>query len=204
MKSLSLSLLPLTLMLALLATTAPALANASGPRAEASAFYNGGDYNAAYKRYLKLAKSGDAFAQYRVSYMELTGQGTRADVIDALAWAVVAAEHDIEELRDYRDAVAAMVPAKQRKKAQSKADYFVRRWGQEDDSGGASRSRSSGSDCTGSRLSSYCDEGSGGASVWIAWGEDRSQDPQHRTRIDELNQVIVGEAASWRQGATGR
>ena len=58
---------------------------------EASTLYANGDYGQAYKQYLKLGKQGDRFSAYRVSYMSLKGQGTKQDVIESLAWAVLAA-----------------------------------------------------------------------------------------------------------------
>ena len=86
-----------------------------------------GDYKSAIKRYVKLAKDGDAFAQYRVSYMELMGLGTKPDVVEAMAWAVLAAESGHEELIRYQDAVATAVPSDKRKKAQARTDYYLRR-----------------------------------------------------------------------------
>ena len=37
------------------------------------------------KKYLKRAKDGDTFAQYRVSFMRLTGLGTKEKVSEAMA-----------------------------------------------------------------------------------------------------------------------
>lgn len=200
MTALRFPLLLLALTAAVLAAPQSALANAGHPRDEAAAYYDSGDYATAYKRYLKLAKSGDAFAQYRVSYMTLVGRGTRSDVVEAMAWAVVASEHDHEQLDTYRGAVAALVPADKRKKAQSRADYFVRRYGKDDRNSGSSRS--AGGTCTGSRIARNCDESGSGGAAWIAWGEDRSEDPAQRTRIEELNRAIV-DAADPGAGAAG-
>lgn len=165
-------------------------------RAElAATAFEKGDYRAAYKQYLKQAKNGDPFAQYRISYMELMGMGTSPDVVEAMAWAVLAAESGHEDLKRYQDTVATLVPGKQRKKAQARADYYVRRWGPEDRAGGGTLARQSEGVCTGSRLAGNCGQGDGSAAVWIAWGDDRSDDPEQKDRIEELNRSILEHAA---------
>jgi len=66
---------------------------------EAAQLYDSGEYKSAYKQYLKLAKDGDTFAQYRVSYMRLTGLGTKEKVSEAMAWAVLASQSGDTELK---------------------------------------------------------------------------------------------------------
>ncbi|MGK2924888.1 MAG: hypothetical protein ACSLE2_04650 [Lysobacterales bacterium] len=184
---------------------APAMANSSagGPDGQAAALYERGDYKAAYKQYLKLAKDGDTFSQYRLSYMSLKGLGTQADVVESMAWAVLAAEGEHATLDDYQSAVAAMVPDDQRKKAQRKADTFVRRWGQAGDSDWNSMSSRYAGGCTGTKLATNCGQAAGGGSVWIAWGADKSADPGQRQRIEELNRSIVEHAGELRVEPTG-
>lgn len=184
----------LTLCCALVAVPAVANAGMGGPDSQASALYTKGDYEAAYKEYLKLAKDGDTFSQYRVSYMSLMGLGTEADVVESMAWAVLAAEGRHEVLDDYQAAVAAMVPGDQRKKAQRKAETFMRRWSQEGDSEWNTLSSRYAGGCTGTKLATNCGKGGGGASVHIAWGADKSADPGQRQRIEELNRSIVEHA----------
>jgi hypothetical protein len=171
---------------------------------QAGELYDRGDFGAAYKQYVKLAKDGSTFAQYRVSYMLLMGQGTSPDVIESLAWAVVAAEHDHPMLDDYQDAVASLVPGDQRKKAESKASYYLRRWGETKGSSGNTLARVSEGICTGSRLAGNCGQGGGGTAAWIAWGPDRSGDPKQKASIERLNQTIVEEALRYGSGSTGR
>ena len=197
----------LATLLALLCAlaAAPAIANAgtSGPDSQASALYERGDYEAAYKQYLKLAKGGDTFSQYRLSYMNLMGLGTQADVVESMAWAVLAAEGKHATLDDYQSAVAAMVPDDQRKKAQRKAETFMRRYGQEGDSEWNTLSSRYVGGCTGTKLATNCGKADGGASVWIAWGEDKSSDPGQRQHIEELNRSIVEHAGELREEPTG-
>ena len=96
---------------------------------EADQLYNEGHYSKAFKQYRNLAKKADVFSQYRVSYMYLMGQGVEEDLPEAFAWAVLAAQNRDEQLRAYRDTVKDLVPVKERRKAQRKADYYFRRWG---------------------------------------------------------------------------
>jgi TPR repeat protein len=199
-RTLSLSIL----FLCGLSTATAVLANAgSAEKAEmAAADFQHGDYKSAYKNYVKLAKDGDAFAQYRVSYMELMGLGTKPDVVDAMAWAVLAAESGHQELVRYQDAVSTLVPSKSRKKAQARADYFLRRWGREDRTSGGQMARKSEGVCTGSRLAGNCGQGSDGSGIWIAWGEDRSGDPEQKGRIEDLNDSILQQASDIRNQAS--
>ena len=195
-RTLSLSLV----LLCGLSTGIPALGNA-GPAeraGSAAADFQQGDYKSAYKSYVKLAKDGDAFAQYRVSYMELMGLGTKPDVVDAMAWAVLAAETGHEELVRYQDEVSTLVPSDKRKKAQARADYFLRRWGREDRGGGSQLAKKSEGVCTGSRLARNCGQESDGSGKWIAWGEDRSGDPDQKDRIEDLNDSIQRQATDIR------
>jgi hypothetical protein len=165
----------------------------------AASHFERGDYGEAYKQYLKLAKDGDTFAQYQVSYMKLMGLGADADTIEAMAWAVLAAESGNEGLVRYQDAVAALVPVDERKKAQSKTDYYLRRWGR-DDRGGTS-ARAPDKPCTGSRLGGNCGESGSSAGKWIAWEDDRSDDPEHRRQMEALNRSIQENATQIRIAA---
>jgi hypothetical protein len=134
--------------------------------------------------------------------MNLKGLGTEANIVESMAWAVLAAESKDASLTSYETAVAAMVPGELRRKAQSRADYYVRRWGR-GDSGGHTLARSSEGGCTGSRLAGNCDMGGSTAGGWIIWGADKSSDPAHRQRIEELNQTIVDNASQLATGTTG-
>lgn len=182
----------LSCVLASLPMTLSAAAKSEQDRA--AALYQRGDYDRAYKEYQQRARDGDTFAQYRVSYMTLMGLGTRADVIESMAWAVLAAESDDEALDDYQAAVAAMVPADKRRKAEKQADYFKRRWSKNEDYG-SDRVEHSGGGCTGSRLAMNCNRGGSAGGYRIAWGEDKSKDPAQRKVIEELNRDIVEEEA---------
>jgi TPR repeat protein len=173
------------------------------PSDRASALYEQGDYSKAYKEYKKMARDGNTFAQYRMSYMSLMGLGTKPDAVESLAWAVLAAEGKDESLDEYQSAVAAMVPSKHRKKAEKKADYYLRRWGEKDRVGGRVSSGSTDGRCTGSRLAANCDSGGSAGAYWISWGQDKSTDRTHRSEIEALNEAIVESAGGQDMPATG-
>lgn len=183
----------------------PAQANSAqaGPQGKAAALYAQGDYNAAYKQYLKMAREGDTFSQYRLSYMNLKGLGTDSNVVDAMAWAVLAAEGGHDSLERYQSAVAAMVPGDQRKKAQKRADYYLRRWGREDRGGGRTLASTAEGSCTGSRLAANCGQATQGPAKWISWSEDRSADPEQHRHIEALNEAIVENSAQLSGGNPG-
>lgn len=160
---------------------------------EADRLYQNGDYYDAYSKYHKLAKDGDSFSQYRISYMRLMGQGKKEDVIESLAWSVLAAQNKQEQLVDYMQTVAGIVPADKRKKADKKISQYMRKWGTDVSSGSGSPSGGRGDDgCTGSRL---CNHLSSPRSVRVPgniWGyNDIDDDQQLKDRVMELNQSIL-------------
>jgi hypothetical protein len=158
---------------------------------EAAQLYDNGEYKSAYKQYLKLAKDGDTFAQYRVSFMRLTGLGTKEKVSEAMAWAVLASQSGDAELQKYRDTVAAMVPADKRKSTERKATNYVRRYGSEDALDDAAPVGATGLECTGSRLMRNCKSQARSTTIHISWGKDRSGEPEPLDRIDTLDQEII-------------
>ena len=198
--------LPFLLALALLGAAFTAEASNGAPsRLDVAAMsYDSGNFQQAYYEYLKLAKDGSPLAQYRVSYMLAMGLGTREDVIESLAWAVVASETVDGPLDDYRSVVASLVPGKARKKAMKKADYYLRRWGSEDASReGGTLARSSEGGCTGSRLAGNCGASAGGGSYWISWPEDRSSDPQQKQVLRDINDTVLTTLAGQPPAAGG-
>ena len=163
---------------------------------EAASLYDNGEYSAAYKQYLKLAKEGDTFAQYRVSFMKLKGLGTREKVSEAMAWAVVASKSGDADLVSYRNAVAELVPVKKRKSAERKANSYLRRWGPEDESADDSTPvGASGVECTGSRLYRNCYSQAPKTMVRISWSEDHSADSNKFDNVNEYDQIIVEKSS---------
>lgn len=126
---------------------------------EADSLYDAGKHDKALKAYLKLAKKGDSFSQYRVSYMHLQGLGDEEDVVEAFAWAYLAAQNRQKELIEYRDAVSGLVPEKHQRKAERRVDYYMRKWGNRAIADDATRgARHELRSCTGSRLGTRCEE----------------------------------------------
>lgn len=127
-------------------------------RDQADKHYQAKDYRKAYDDYDDLAGMGDKFAQYRLSVMNLEGLGTNENVVEAYAWAALAAEADNKSLRSYRDTVWKLVPAEQQKKAKSRAKKLSGRYG---DLALARKSKRQATrqlrSCTGSRLGSSCE-----------------------------------------------
>jgi len=125
----------------------------------ADQLYTEGNFQKAMKEYLPLAKKGDSFSQYRISYMYVQGQGVKPDLIEAYAWASLAAQNYQSELVRYRDTVATLIPEKERRKAVRQADYYSRKWGNyalaNDASRGTTKQLRA---CTGSRLGARCED----------------------------------------------
>lgn len=67
-------------------------------RSEADQYYTTQDFKKAYKVYYKLAKIGDHYSQDRLATMYANGEGKTADIEEAYAWAVLAAEGGDEAL----------------------------------------------------------------------------------------------------------
>lgn len=145
--------------------TPAGLAAASAPtpyqkaQQEADAAYAGGDFHTAYAKYLALARRGDNFSQYRLSYMHFQAQGVERDMAEAFAWAVLAAQGNNPHLVKYLAALAREVPEAEHKRAALMAERYFDRWGNlaiaEDARRGALREMRA---CTGSRLGFRCEE----------------------------------------------
>ncbi len=126
---------------------------------KADQLYASGKYTEALKSYLSLAKQGDSFSQYRVSYMYLEGQGRESDIVEAFAWSYLAAQNKSDPLISYRDTVSAMVPKDQQNKATRKIEYYMRKWGNRQlASDMITQTKRELKDCTGSRLGTRCEE----------------------------------------------
>jgi len=158
--------LALVLLMVLIISCPPALAKQpqvddSDQRAaeRADQLYEEGDFSSAYSSYLRLAKKGDPFSQYRASFMNLKGQGVDPDIVQAFAWAVLAAESKDEQLLQYLEDVKVRVPESEREAAQKKAEVYLREWGKLALAREAhSKSKRIRQNCTGSRLGTRCDE----------------------------------------------
>lgn len=126
---------------------------------QADDFYESGEYGKAYRKYRHLAKIGDSFAQYRVSTMNLYGHGMSKDPVEAFAWSVLAAQNRNPDLVQYRDLLFEALPADDREDAQETAEKYMSRYGNLALAERARRNaRRQLSGCTGSRLSTRCEE----------------------------------------------
>jgi hypothetical protein len=155
------------IVLMLLASLAPSPAEARtaqksswvSKQEQADALYEKASYSDAFRSYLALAKKGDSFSQYRVSYMYLEGQGQETDIVEAFAWAYLAAQNNQDPLVDYRDTVSQLVPPEDQKRAMRKLDYYMRKWGDRKlASDMITTTKRELNECTGSRLGTRCEE----------------------------------------------
>ena len=156
--------MPLARVSLLLFACVVVIAHAADPAYEraqqqADEFYQEGDYRKAYRKYLDLAKVGDSFAQYRVSYMNLYGQGRSKDVVEAFAWSTLAAQNKHPELVEYRDTLWEALDEDIQEDAETKADKYMNRYGNIALAEKArEKARRRLSSCTGSRLSTRCED----------------------------------------------
>ncbi len=126
---------------------------------QADAAYAQKNYAEAMESYGLLARKGDAFSQYRVSYMHLLGEGVDIDYPEAFAWAVLAAESQNEQLHTYFTEVQERVPPGQRDAAQALAEDYLHRWGRLQLAiEGRKKADQQLRNCTGSRLGTRCEE----------------------------------------------
>jgi len=174
-------------LLATLTFSLPALADYSQERDVAGRYYAAGDYKNAHKAYKSLARKGDSFSQYRLSYMYLMGQGKKADIIESVAWSVLAAQDKQQEMVAYMKTVAEMVPQDERKKANKKISYYMRKWGEETESDSYKDDKI----CTGFRL---CNHKSGAGNVGVPsnlwYVGDELTDQELKARVIDIDESI--------------
>ena len=124
-------------------------------RDESDQFYAELNYKKAYKGYLKLAKAGDRYSQSRVSHMFATGEGKSADMTEAYAWSMVAAETGKEKYVKISDDLFEQTNDKA--KATKRATKMVDRYGNAAQRERTARliarkDKSNSGQCTGTRL----------------------------------------------------
>lgn len=125
----------------------------------ADAAYAQQKYATALDEYGKLARQGDSFSQYRMSYMNLLGEGVPINYPEAFAWAVLAAESRNEQLETYFTEVRDRVPEEQRDAAQNLAEDYLQHWGRMTLAIAARKKADQQlRNCTGSRLGTRCEE----------------------------------------------
>lgn len=123
----------------------------------ADAAYEAEDFRGAYRKYKDLATYGDSYSQYRMALMNVRGQGTGRDLIEAYAWASLAAEKEHPALEQFREAIWIEMNSKQRHEAGRKAEKYMDRYGRLALAKKARRAaKRELRSCTGSRLGSSC------------------------------------------------
>jgi len=121
-------------------------------RSEADEYFQQGNFNKAFKGYLKLAKSGDHYSQDQLAKMYAQGQGKRADLSDAYAWSVLAAEGGNEQF--VADSESLLQRAPDKAKALKSAEKLQKKYGKQALAARAEKKGRfiPGSDCTGTKL----------------------------------------------------
>ena len=90
-------------LFSLLHTTTLLANDVEEQRADASQFYSESKFKKAYKIYFSLAKAGDYYSQNKISQMYAAGKGVGADLAEAYAWSVLAAESGVEGMTEKSD-----------------------------------------------------------------------------------------------------
>jgi len=124
-------------------------------RTMAQKYYLQGDYKKAYRRYFKLAKSGDSQSQHKVSLMIANGEGTKTNLEEAYAWSTLAVEGGHEGAISTRHDLLQQI--EDQEEAERKATKLKKKYGQQAlrekaDKIAKHRSRGKSHNCTGSRL----------------------------------------------------
>lgn len=78
----------------------------------------------AYEWYLKAAKQGDGYSQYRLANMYYIGIGVPRDYVQSYAWAHLAAISGKEDASNLRDEVSNLLDVKQLSVAQKLSDEY--------------------------------------------------------------------------------
>ena len=124
-------------------------------RLDADQYYEQKNFSKAHKYYSKLAKKGDHHSQHQLAMMYANGEGKKADLNEAYAWSVLAAEGTEEKWQKNSDMLREKVTSNS--KAEEEAARLKRNYGElalEEKQRKAEKRRSKGSvgSCTGSRI----------------------------------------------------
>ena len=98
-------------------------------RLDADQSYLEGNFKKAHKLYTKLAKFGDHYSQDRVAQMYAAGEGKNANLTEAYAWSVLAAEVGDAELIDHSSELLQRTDDKEQ--AQKRAAKLKKKYGEQ-------------------------------------------------------------------------
>ena len=124
-------------------------------QAQADQYYEAKDFSKAFNLYYRLAKMGVSHSQDMVSQMYEKGQGKKANLTDAYAWSVLAAQRGSTDREERRDSLLQQV--KDKKSAEKKAEKLMIKYGREAlqkkaDSKAKLKHNTKSGGCTGSKL----------------------------------------------------
>lgn len=98
-------------------------------RVKAGQYYAERNFNKAYKTYFSLARIGDHYSQNKVSQMYASGEGVTADLSEAYAWSVLAAESGVEGMTEKSDVLLQKTHDKA--KAEKRAKKYLKKYGKQ-------------------------------------------------------------------------
>ena len=122
-------------------------------RDKAEKYYEDNDFRKAYKIYFKLAKVGDHYSQNKLSQMYVEGKGKKADLTEAYAWSVLAAESGVAGIVKKSDKL--LQQTKNQAEAMKRAEKLKNKYGKDAlqaKTDKMERMRDSRKSCTGSNL----------------------------------------------------
>lgn len=124
-------------------------------QAQANQYYEQGKFSKAFGLYYRNAKIGVNEAQDMVSQMYEKGEGKKANLEDAYAWSVLAAERGSTAVAERRDNLLERV--KDKKAAEKKAEKLLVKYGRaalqrKADSKARLKANTKSGGCTGSKL----------------------------------------------------
>ncbi|GAA0205562.1 hypothetical protein GCM10009123_11290 [Kangiella japonica] len=89
-----------------------------GAEKKADEYFEQGNYQAAFEQYLSLAKYGDKYSQYMVSFHYLNGLGVKKDILQAYGWAGLARRSPSLEIKRFYQQVQEAVPDAEKHQAE--------------------------------------------------------------------------------------
>ena len=117
------------LLLTMLQTSTVLASEIKEYRAEAAQYYGENNYKKAYRIYFKLAKVGDHYSQNKLSQMYVDGKGKDADLTEAYAWSVLAAESGVEGI--IKKSNTLLQQTNDQAKAKKRADKLKHKYGKD-------------------------------------------------------------------------
>lgn len=153
---------------------------------KADEYFEQGNYKAAFNQYLSLAKYGDKYSQYMVSFHYLNGLGVEKDALQAYGWASLARRSQSDEIKSFYQQVEQVIPDNDKQKAETiKVELSEKYSDLAIAMNLKKRIRNTIPECTGSRIRGncsfiqhYCVDNGSQKSLEKCWREVSLRDPK--------------------------